>query len=97
MLKVHDNNMDVARIVLSGLRSIFDSEKFNIKDLAEKYSPQRVGITVDRVNRNLELEALSLILKFWLRRIHLTKEDGRGGLRHFEAEIKKTQLDIIKP
>lgn len=97
MLKVHDNNMDVARIVLSGLRSIFDSEKFNIKDLAEKYSPQRVGITVDRVNRNLELEALSLILKFWLRRIHLTKEDGRRGLRHFEAEIKKTQLDVIKP
>lgn len=37
MLKVYDNNMDVVCIVLSGLRFIFDLEKFNIKDLVEKY------------------------------------------------------------
>ena len=101
-----NNNMDVTCTVSSGSRSIFDSEKFNIKDLAEKYSPQqgvRISesspkrLKVEEVNRNVELEALSLIFKFWLRRIHLTAEEGRRGLQNFEAEIKKTLMYVIEP
>ncbi|XP_020627048.1 uncharacterized protein LOC110064346 [Orbicella faveolata] len=101
--------MDVTCSVLSALRSIFDSVRFNIEHLAEKYPPQR-GITVaekvesspkrlkvEEVNRDVQLEALTLILKLWLRRIHLTEEEGRRALRNFEAEINLTQKNVIEP
>jgi len=101
--------MDVTCSVLSGLRSIFDSVRFNTEHLTEKYPPQR-GITVaekvksspkrlkvEEVNRDVELEALSLILKLWQRRIYLTEEEERRELRNFEAEISNTQKKVIEP
>ena len=101
--------MDVTRGVLTGSRSIFDSVRFNTEHLAEKYPPQRGIIVaeavesspkrskVQEVNRDVELEALSLILKLWLRRINLTAEEAKTGLRNFEAEINKTLMDVIEP
>ena len=101
--------MDVTCSALSGLRSIFDSVRFNFEHLAEKYLPQH-GITVaekvksspkrfkvEEVNRDVQLEALSLILKIWLRRIHLLEEEGRTAIRNFKTEINNTQKNVIEP
>ena len=101
--------MDVSRSVLTGSRSIFDSVRFNTEHLVKKYPPQRginvaetvesspKGSKVREMNREVELEALSLILKLWLRRIHLTAEEAKMGLRNFEAEINKTLMDVLEP
>jgi len=96
--------MDVTCNALSGLRSIFDSARFNTEHLTEKYPPvaKKVNsspklLKVEEVIRDVEMEALSLILKLWLQRIHLTEEEDRRELRNFEAEINKTQMDVIGP
>ena len=101
--------MAVTHCVLTGSRSIFDSVRFNTEHLAKKYPPQRgiiVAETVEsspkrskvqEVNRDVELEALSLILKLWQRKISLTAEEAKIGLRNFEAEINKTLMDVIEP
>jgi len=95
--------MDVTCSASSGLRSIFDSVRFNTEHLTEKYppvakkvdsSPKR--LKVEEVNRDIELEALSLILKLWLRRIRLIGEEGRSALRNLEAEISLTQKNVIE-
>ena len=101
--------MDLPCSVFSGLKSIFDSVGFSTRHLAEKYPPHR-GITVaemvasspkrlkiEEVNRDVQLEALSLILKLWLRRIHLTEKEGRRALRNFENEINRTQKNVVEP
>ena len=44
-----------------------------------------------------KLEKLSLILKLWLRRIHLPSQDRRVSFQDLEYEIYKTQEEIIKP
>ena len=102
--------MDVTCSVLTGSRSIFESVRFNIEHFPEKNLSQRGEIhvaetaessskrlRVEEVNRDVELEALSVILKLWLRRFHLTAEEGRRGLQNFEAEIKKTLMYVIEP
>ena len=96
--------MDVTCSASSGLRSIFDSVRFNTEHLTENYprATAKVGsppkrLKIGDVNRDVELEALSLILKLWLRRIHLTEEEGRRTLRNFEAEINLTQKNVIEP
>ena len=101
--------MDLPCSVFSGLRSIFDSVGFNTRHLAEKYPPH-CGITdaemvasspkrlkVEEVKRDVQLEAFSLILKLWLRRIHLTEKEGRRALRDFENEINRTQKNVVGP
>ena len=45
----------------------------------------------------LEVEALSLILKLWLRRIHATNQDQRKNLQDFEHEIYITQEEVVNP
>ena len=49
------------------------------------------------MDKYFELETLSLILKLWLRRIHLTEQDRRKNLQQFEHEIYITQEEVIKP
>ena len=103
--------MDFSRRVLTAARSIFDSARLNIEHLAKKYPPPQRGISVakevesspkrlkvEEVDRkDVELEALSLILKLWLRKIHLTAEERKIGLRDFEAQIINTLMDVIEP
>ena len=103
--------MDSSCRVLTAARAIFDFVRFNIEHLAKKYpQPQRGNpvakevesppkrLKVEEVDRkDVELEALSLILKLWLRRILLTAEEGKMRLRNFEAEINKTLMDVIEP
>lgn len=93
--------MDVTRSVLTGSRPIFYSLRFNIEHLAEKYPPQRgilvaekvesspKRLKVEEVNRHVELEALSMILKLWLRRIHLTAEEGKWDLEILKPKLTR--------
>ena len=103
--------MDFSRKVLTAARSIFDSARLNIEHLAKKYPPPQRGISVakevessskrlkveEKDRKDVELEALSLILKLWLRKIHLTAEEGKIGLQDFEAQIINTLIDVIEP
>ena len=94
--------------VLSVLRPIFDSERLEAERFAKKYSTQRISsdeemddsfnsLEDEEMDTYFGLETLSLILKLWLRRIHLTEQDRRKNLQQFEHEIFITQEEVIKP
>ena len=94
--------------VLNASRSIFDSMGLKTELFAKKYSTQRIfsdegmadspkSLVDEGMDEYFGLETLSLILKLWLRRIHLREQDRRKNLQLFEDEIYITQEEVIKP
>lgn len=100
---LHGLNMSPTAVLI-----IFDSVGLKTKRFAERYSTQMISsdegmadfpksVVDEEMDKYFGLETLSLILKLWLRRIHLTKQYRRKNLQQFEHEIYITQEEVIKP
>lgn len=94
--------------VLNASRCILDSLGLKTEPFAKRYSTQRISsdegmddspksLVDEGMDEYFGLETLSLILKLWLRTIHLTEQDRRKNLQQFEHEIYITQEKFIKP
>ena len=103
------SSLDVMKTVVTASRSIFDSVGFKAECFQELQL--QILISVDKMENNLhddeqmegnfpglfELEALSMIIKLWLRRIQQTKQDQRKTLQDFENKLHRVLSEIVEP
>ena len=107
--KIMASSLDVMKTVVTASRSIFDSVGFKAECFQELQL--QILISVEKMEKNLhdgkqmegnfpglfELEALSMIIKLWLRRIQQAKQDQRKTLQDFENKLYRVLSEIVEP